>query len=67
LSFRPAWSTKGVQDSQGYYTEKLCLKNPKPQNWRIKLSLSVLCKIDAESLFPVQAQGDLRVLAGLGE
>ena len=31
LSLRPAWSTKQVQDSQGY-TEKPCLTKPKPTN-----------------------------------
>lgn len=28
MSWRPAWSTNQVQDSQGY-TEKLCLKKPR--------------------------------------
>jgi hypothetical protein len=33
LSLRPAWSTKPVQDSQGY-TEKPCLENPLHQGGR---------------------------------
>jgi hypothetical protein len=32
LSLRPVWSTSLVQDSQGYYTEQLCLEKSKPKN-----------------------------------
>ena len=35
LSLRPVWSTKWVQDSQGY-TEKPCLEKPKPNQTKTK-------------------------------
>jgi hypothetical protein len=35
LSLRPAWSTKRVQDSQGY-TEKPCLEKQKNKNKQTK-------------------------------